>query len=501
MALVTLTQDFASYRSGVYVIENNVWNKGNRVNGVDFTQTVRFDTATVPNGIVFNWNWGIADNSRVLAYPEIIVGHKPWGGASNQSATSRIDQLKNFTVDFDLDIAGSTGDFNVAFEFWLTTRPAGSSVDITTEVMVWVHNGNLVAPGDTGLNYADGGYRGSISVMDDFGNPTTGLTWRYIALAADFDYLNGTLDFHDVLVTLERLGYISPTDYVTGFELGAEVTGGSGGLTINNLSYTFGRHVITEGADTILGGEKRDNLRGRGGDDIVRGNGGNDWIFGDAGSDRLFGNTAADALNGGVGNDHLWGGAGADAHAGGAGIDYARYDDANWGNLIVWLDLPSTNTGAAAGDTYNGIEGLVGGSGNDFIVGSIANNYLFGGAGADNLYGLAGNDYLNGGAGADKFRFVTALNAATNVDRIADFVHGVDDLVLSKAIFARIGAALDASEFRLGTAAADANDYLIYNRTNGQLFYDANGSAVGGQTLFAILRPGTVLDIGDFLMA
>jgi Ca2+-binding RTX toxin-like protein len=233
--------------------------------------------------------------------------------------------------------------------------------------------------------------------------------------------------------------------------------------------------------------------------DTVVGNGTANFLFGGGGNDNVYGQGGADYLNGGAGTNNLYGGAGADQHIGGSGVDYARYDDANYGNLTIRLD-GGVNVGAVAiGDTYTGIEGLVGGLGNDVVIGNAANNQLFGGGGADYIDGRAGSDYLSGGAGADRFVFATALSAITNVDRIADFAHALDDIVLSQAIFAGIGATLDASEFQVGMANA-ATDRIIYNNITGQLFYDSNGNGAGGQTLFATVTAGTVLSTGDFVM-
>jgi Ca2+-binding RTX toxin-like protein len=142
---------------------------------------------------------------------------------------------------------------------------------------------------------------------------------------------------------------------------------------------------------------------------------------------------------------------------------------------------------------------LTGGVGNDVVIGNASNNYLYGGAGGDFIDGLNGNDYLHGGQGVDKIRFSTALGA-TNIDRIAGYTHGEDDILLLQSIFGSIGATHDASELRLGSAAADANDFIIYNSGTGELFYDANGNGAGGQTLFARMTSGTVLDTGDFMM-
>jgi Ca2+-binding RTX toxin-like protein len=235
------------------------------------------------------------------------------------------------------------------------------------------------------------------------------------------------------------------------------------------------------GNDTVVGNAVTNSLFGSGGNDLVYGGGGNDQLFGDAGG------------------DNLWGGTGADVHHGGDGIDYARYDDANHGNLTLRLDNAALNGGSAAvGDTYVGIEGLVGGAGADVIIGNTAANYLFGQGGADFIDGQGGNDHLNGGAGEDRFRFSTALSGS-NIDHIADFQHLVDDILLLQSVFAGIGPALTADEFRIGMAQ-DANDRILYNNITGQLYYDSNANAAGGMMLFATVAAGTVLTFDDFVM-
>jgi Ca2+-binding RTX toxin-like protein len=241
-----------------------------------------------------------------------------------------------------------------------------------------------------------------------------------------------------------------------------------------------------------------EGLVGGAGNDTAVGNSSGNYVYGLGGNDLIYGQGGADYLNGGEGSNQLWGGAASDRHIGGSGIDYARYDDANWGNLTIRLDGAANVGAVAVGDTYTGIEGLVGGLGNDIIVGNGSNNYLFGGGGADYIDARAGNDYMNGAAGADRFVFATALGA-TNIDRIADFAHAIDEIVLSQAIFAGIGATLDASEFQIGTADS-ATDRIIYNNGTGQLFYDSNGNGAGGMTQFAAVIAGTVLNTGDFVM-
>ena len=142
-------------------------------------------------------------------------------------------------------------------------------------------------------------------------------------------------------------------------------------------------------------------------------------------------------------------------------------------------------------------------NGNDFtqvIVGNAAVNVLRGFDGGDQLQGMAGNDTLVGGDGNDKFLFNTALNAATNVDTITDMTAGIDIIRLDDAHFVGIGAVgvLNADAFHIGAAAADAEDRIVYNSATGQLFFDSNGNAAGGSTLFANLIPGLALSNTDF---
>ncbi|MCY2983755.1 MAG: Ig-like domain-containing protein, partial [Planctomycetota bacterium] len=71
--------------------------------------------------------------------------------------------------------------------------------------------------------------------------------------------------------------------------------------------------VLTEGNDTLNGGD------------------GNDQLFGNGGSDTLNGGTGNDQLFGSTGNDLLNGGAGSDLLDGGTGTDTASYSDASRG--------------------------------------------------------------------------------------------------------------------------------------------------------------------------
>jgi Ca2+-binding RTX toxin-like protein len=136
--------------------------------------------------------------------------------------------------------------------------------------------------------------------------------------------------------------------------------------------------------------------------------------------------------------------------------------------------------GLAGNDYLYGLDGndvLRGGDGFDVLTGDTGNDTLDGGALDDWFYGGVGNDLLTGGTGADRFVFETTLNATSNVDTITDFATGSDKIWLNHSIFNKltVNGALDASMLRIGSAAADSNDHIIYNRDTGALIYDSNG--------------------------
>lgn len=162
--------------------------------------------------------------------------------------------------------------------------------------------------------------------------------------------------------------------------------------------------------------------------------------------------------------------------------------------------------GTQGGDTIDG------GGGNDVLRGGAGNDTLLGGADADILNGGAGNDTLYGSGGtkgdraADTFVFNSALSATSNVDTIVGFEANVlDKIALDTNVFTALlsgaSASLDAGEFRAsaGGNAVDGNDYILYDTSTGNLFYDADGSGGGSRVLFAQLKGLTgTLDVTDF---
>ncbi|MBN9982554.1 hypothetical protein [Rhizobium laguerreae] len=239
---------------------------------------------------------------------------------------------------------------------------------------------------------------------------------------------------------------------------------------------------------------------------------GNTSATGNSVSNVLNGNTGDNLLDGGGGADTLDGGAGNDTMRGGAGNDTYIVDSANdtvdesvanstgADTVKASVSFSLLNSARVLGVFENL---LLTGSSDADGTGNTANNLLTGNGGANGLDGGAGNDTLTGGLGADTFRFSTALNASTNKDVITDFNVADDTIALDDAVFTALGGSgiLAVGSFHIGTAAADADDRIIYNAATGTLTYDANGNAGGGAVQFSNVGVGLALTNADILVA
>ena len=152
-------------------------------------------------------------------------------------------------------------------------------------------------------------------------------------------------------------------------------------------------------------------------------------IVGSAGADALYGDGNANSINGMAGNDTISGGLGNDTLDGGAGtnvIDYSYltsdFSFALSGSTTTFQTF--TLSGSSEVDTLINVQGIIGGSGNDTLIGSNTAGYFDGGAGndsirggtgADTIRGGLGNDTLDGGAGSDTvdYGYVVAGQSVT----------------------------------------------------------------------------------------
>jgi len=129
------------------------------------------------------------------------------------------------------------------------------------------------------------------------------------------------------------------------------------------------------------------------------------------------------------------------------------------------------------------------------------NRLGLGGAGNDRLIGGVGIDALKGGADSDTF----VLDRRTAFrDLISDFNPADDvlDVPAADSGGGLVPGALPAGRFVANTTglAGDPNDRFIYNTLSGDLIYDNDGSAAGGDRLIATFTNLVPLSASDFII-
>jgi Ca2+-binding RTX toxin-like protein len=219
-------------------------------------------------------------------------------------------------------------------------------------------------------------------------------------------------------------------------------------------------------ANTLWGGDGADSLSGRGGGDTLRGGDGGDDLFGDGADDVLYGGKGDDGLHGGSGG----------------GFDYALY---RFATVNVKADLAiGGSKGEAAGDTYAGIEGLIGSGFHDVLRGDAKVNVLYGGEGNDDLYGRFGDDILFGDDGADTLiggLGMDALHGGEGFD-VAQFESSSDGVGASLLDGGLTGEAEgDTYSGIEGLTGTHFDDVLVGNDLDNHLLGRGGNDALAGQ--------------------
>jgi len=302
------------------------------------------------------------------------------------------------------------------------------------------------------------------------------------------------------------------------------------------------------GSDRLYGDEGNDRLNGGAGLDLMAGGAGNDTYFVDNardtvvetagnGTDTIYASTsyalslsadvevlraistaATTTINltgsntnntivGNAGANRLNGRGGADKMYGYGGNDTYFVDNA--GDRVV-----ETSSGGTADLVYSTVsytlaayvENLyASGSSSISLTGNTLSNRIYGNSSNNKINGGYGNDILKGGSGKDTFIFKDKLSKSYNLDRITDFNVTDDTIHLDNSVFTKLGSGsvsspkkLSSSCFVIGSAAKDQNDYVIYNKSTGYLYYDADGSGSGKAVEIAKLSTNLSLTYNDF---
>ncbi|MCC0065299.1 MAG: M10 family metallopeptidase C-terminal domain-containing protein [Defluviimonas sp.] len=207
---------------------------------------------------------------------------------------------------------------------------------------------------------------------------------------------------------------------------------------------------------------------------------------GNGGNNRMIGTAADETFVGRGGNDRFEGRGGHDYFDGGGGFDMVSYASEG-ASVTVDLGAAQMNAGAAAGNNFRSVEGiigtdlddsltagddaarLIGRGGNDVLRGHLGADTLRGGAGDDVLSGLAGDDRLRGNGGNDTLHGGEG-NDVLDGGEGDDYLSGLsgDDSLLG-------GAGADT------LSGGDGNDTMRGGDGSDALFGGDGGDRLSGQ--------------------
>ena len=315
--------------------------------------------------------------------------------------------------------------------------------------------------------------------------------------------------------------------------------------SFNNLYYNIGVESVTfsdgltwDNAQMVsnyleLGASTNDTLQGTVGNDVLVGGKGNDILIGGTGADiyRYQLGDGDDTLSD-FGSDNssdqliLSGSGLTSVNVVITGETETKNLKISFKNTIGSIVLKEQLDSNYYNVANSGIESLTFSDGVTWNESQLVNAYLTAGAATDDdlfgtirddsLFGGKGNDFLTGRAGSDSFVFdgngvFNPLNLG--LDRITDFTTGTDKIVLSKSTFtaltSSVNTALNASEFAIindatngESIASGSTAKVVFNRANGDLFYNQNGATLGlgSGARFANLSGGASLAASDILL-
>ena len=215
-------------------LENNTWNAAN-LNSNSYRQCI--NTASITNHDLVGWQWSYPDDAHgINAYPELIYGKKPW---HNRSTTSDIPKqiatIERLKVRYKATISRNQGEYNLAFDNWISSSANSRPEDIQFEFMIWEDAHEIRPFGDYRATVAtsQGNYR--LYTGEPDWEPA-GSNWTYLAFVRENNRTEGIVDIDELLDYLVLNDIVPEDSYLSSIEFGTEVGNSKGYAVIEEFS-------------------------------------------------------------------------------------------------------------------------------------------------------------------------------------------------------------------------------------------------------------------------
>lgn len=369
------------------------------------------------------------------------VGNVPKG--AKEKSTAGLPSFGDYLVTLDVDYSAST-----------------------FPVRLYLRGGYTVTGSEAADWFYMAGAGNSYSILDGRG----GLDWLSFQT-----FTIGSVSYSNTSGVIVNLGtrYESFGLDVIGGTFSTRIAGGGTKGGITSIENVWG----SDGNDILIGSAAQNEMHGGLGNDKLFGVDGNDLLYGEEGNDVLVGGRGNVSFNGGPGNDYIQSAAGNDWIDGGApdlaqapvastfqdpagrnsnlangGLSLLNYGDtadysylpSGWRVVVAlngaeWVEATVYDERGRVRerDKLKSIENIVGGIGNDPLVGDGNGNVLDGGGGDDTVNGGGGddllvgsgggNDDLNGGDGVDEITFVPVIDPISDALKYSPANNKIND--------------------------------------------------------------------------
>ena len=397
---------------GVDTVDYSKANDGNGVT-INLKPTLGTGTGGFAAGDTFTDIQNITGTSYNDVFYASTLANKFTGGAGSD------------TVNYSQSAAGVTVDL-------ATANALGIGGDAVGDTYIGIEN--IVGSTSADLFYASNDVNsfsggGGVDTVDySKANDGNGVT---INLKPTLGTGTGGFAAGDTFTDIQNITGTNYNDVFYASALANKFTGGTGSDTVNYSLSTLGVTVDLTGAAAGIGGDAA-------GDTYV-------------GIENVVGSAVADLFY--ASND-------VNTFTGGGGVDTVDYSKANDGIGVTINLKPTVGTGSggfAAGDTFNGIQNITGTSYNDIFFAGTAANKFTGGAGSDTV------NYSLSAAGVTVD--LTGATAGIGGDAAGDTYVGIENVVGSTGVDL-FYASNDVNSFT-GGGGVDTVDYSKANDGNG----------------------------------
>ncbi len=249
---ISCSPDFHLTRADGSILFNNTWNAV-AAGSQPWSQCLQSRTVNGgPTQHGWRWSWPLSGGA-LYAYPELVVGAKPWetGPGNDSRFPIQLSQVNTLNLNFSVETQ-ATGSRNLAASIWMISTPQVAAPpvfsDIKAEVMIWTdYTDDMVAdPGTTTKRgeFTDAsGLQWEVWADETWGDASGGASnqWVYVAyhLKPGQRRSSANIDVRAILrhaaITLHLL---DTAWYVADVELGNELVSGQGETWLSNFALT-----------------------------------------------------------------------------------------------------------------------------------------------------------------------------------------------------------------------------------------------------------------------